>query len=365
MKSLEEQVKASFDHFEPEVDSSVWTKVSQQLPGSAAPAPNVGSAIKGAVVQSGTISTWIAAAAAVIAGAGLIYYFGVKQPESAQQNQPSVVPVTTVITDPAVQVENSQQATTNAELATGNQKPSNKNTPDVSTNTVAAGQPSASTQGSPVDDAANRVSAEHGTVVNSAPSTLTTTNPNKETPSAHPEPTANNSGASSAQAKNAPEPALMLNTKGGFAPLTVTAMTNQLNQPADFDFGDGHQTSQSTSASNRYDEAGTYTITCTTGSKTLETTVEILGQVSSAFSPNGDGINDLFTVGNPDVQNVEISLFNRYGKLVFSGKGKTVNWDGRLQNGVPAESGTYFYDIFVTSGNGNSYKQKGAINLFR
>jgi gliding motility-associated-like protein len=142
-------------------------------------------------------------------------------------------------------------------------------------------------------------------------------------------------------------------------------MTNQLNQSSDFDFGDGHQTVQSTSASNRYDEAGTYTITCTTGTKTLEATVEILGQISSAFSPNGDGINDLFTVGNADVQNVEISVFNRYGKLVFSGKGKTVNWDGRLQNGISAESGTYFYDIFVTSGNGNFYKQKGTINLFR
>lgn len=364
MKSLEEQLKESFDHFEPEVNSSVWTKVSQQLPGSAVPSPNVGSAIKVVSVNSTVITSWIAAAAAVITGAGLFYYFEVSQPKTTQQ-----LPVTehlNVVTENSIPVSsiNKENKITEEKTSSNKEQSVYKVNKTISKNVNQQVIEESNISNS--DEAGSHTSVEHQVASSgfSLPvSSVVATNTNKEMTSGHSENTTNQ--VSPAPAKNIPEPILIINTRGGFAPLTVTAMSNQLNQVADFDFGDGHQSLQTTSASNRYDEPGTYTVTCKIAGKTLETTVEVLGQVTTAFSPNGDGVNDLFTVGSNDLQFVELNIFNRFGKIAFSGKGKILSWDGRMQNGSNAESGTYFYDIFVTTGNGTTYKQKGTINLFR
>ncbi|MFI2741234.1 gliding motility-associated C-terminal domain-containing protein [Zhouia sp. PK063] len=72
--------------------------------------------------------------------------------------------------------------------------------------------------------------------------------------------------------------------------------------------------------------------------------------VPDGFSPNGDGINDTFTIPNinyifPDYT---LKIYNRYGKLLFEGNASTPDWDGRAnQGGTPingiAPSGVYFY----------------------
>lgn len=68
-------------------------------------------------------------------------------------------------------------------------------------------------------------------------------------------------------------------------------------------------------------------------------------QIPSGFTPNGDGINDLWHIeGLDDYPNVHIQVFNRWGALVFSSSGYPAPWDGR-RNGSSLPAATYYYMI--------------------
>ncbi len=75
--------------------------------------------------------------------------------------------------------------------------------------------------------------------------------------------------------------------------------------------------------------------------------------IPGGFSPNRDGINDLFVVGNTINYNIKLEVFNRWGNLVYESKGYYQNnWDGtnNQSNSFMNESildGTYYYIIQV------------------
>jgi gliding motility-associated-like protein len=66
---------------------------------------------------------------------------------------------------------------------------------------------------------------------------------------------------------------------------------------------------------------------------------------ANAFSPNGDGINDLWTVGglegDPDAK---IQVYNRFGVSVFDGSAKQPFWNGKVK-GADVPDGTYYYVV--------------------
>lgn len=67
--------------------------------------------------------------------------------------------------------------------------------------------------------------------------------------------------------------------------------------------------------------------------------------VPNAFSPNKDGINDTWQLTAIDAYpNAEVSVFNRYGKAVFTSHGYGKPWNGTY-NGSPLPVGTYYYVI--------------------
>jgi gliding motility-associated-like protein len=49
------------------------------------------------------------------------------------------------------------------------------------------------------------------------------------------------------------------------------------------------------------------------------------------FSPDGDGVNDRFEVGAIGIDNYEISIYNRWGNLVFRSNDIDDSWDGKFQ----------------------------------
>lgn len=69
----------------------------------------------------------------------------------------------------------------------------------------------------------------------------------------------------------------------------------------------------------------------------------------NVFTPNGDNINDLFCPLKDSinfVDKVQISIYNRYGKLVFQTNDPLINWNGKENNsGEDLPVGTYFYTI--------------------
>lgn len=87
--------------------------------------------------------------------------------------------------------------------------------------------------------------------------------------------------------------------------------------------------------------------------------------VPSAFSPNGDGKNDIFRVANITFQKVlEFRVYNRWGQEIFSTSGSNVGWDGTWK-GVPQDMGTYNYIIRVASPDGQTDTYKGEVTLIR
>ena len=69
--------------------------------------------------------------------------------------------------------------------------------------------------------------------------------------------------------------------------------------------------------------------------------------VFTGFSPNGDGLNDHFTVlGLENHPENKLLVFNEYGHEVFSSTGYANDWAG-LSHGSPLSSGTYYYVLTV------------------
>lgn len=78
-------------------------------------------------------------------------------------------------------------------------------------------------------------------------------------------------------------------------------------------------------------------------------TKECEDTVYHAFSPNADGLNDLFIIpGITRFPDNHVYFFNRWGQLVWDSKGYDnvkVVWDGKDKGGILVTSGTYFYII--------------------
>lgn len=65
----------------------------------------------------------------------------------------------------------------------------------------------------------------------------------------------------------------------------------------------------------------------------------------NAFSPNGDGINDVFcAVGGQSIENIFLQIFDRWGQRVFFSYNPAVGWDGSFK-GTKCDVGTYFYHL--------------------
>ncbi|MGN6568607.1 MAG: gliding motility-associated C-terminal domain-containing protein, partial [Flavipsychrobacter sp.] len=104
---------------------------------------------------------------------------------------------------------------------------------------------------------------------------------------------------------------------------------------------------------------------------TSEDSIQILAQACcdmffpNAFTPNGDGKNDVFRpVSNGRQQIKDFRVVNRWGQTIFESVNQYAGWDGKL-GGVPQDMGTYYYYIKYICANGKTYQQKGEILLVR
>ncbi len=70
-------------------------------------------------------------------------------------------------------------------------------------------------------------------------------------------------------------------------------------------------------------------------------------QLPDVMTPNGDGFNDVFRpFSSKFVRNVQVEIFNRWGKLVFETTDPQINWNGNYrETQQPVAEGTYFYVI--------------------
>jgi gliding motility-associated-like protein len=89
--------------------------------------------------------------------------------------------------------------------------------------------------------------------------------------------------------------------------------------------------------------------------------------VPNAFSPNGDGVNDVFVMkwDGLSIVDFRLSIFDRWGGEVFSGEGISTGWDGK-KNGKDCPGGVYVYKIvFEVDGVPGMQERTGTVMLVR
>ncbi|MBS1772844.1 MAG: PKD domain-containing protein [Bacteroidetes bacterium] len=153
-----------------------------------------------------------------------------------------------------------------------------------------------------------------------------------------------------------------------------TAFTNMSKNAYyyNWNFGDGTGTAE-TNPTHFWKRTGTYNVCliatnkegCTdTICKPVSADVLPLADIPNAFSPNGDGNNDILFVRGAAIQSMNVKVYNRWGEKVFESSDMKVGWDGTYK-GKPQEMEVYAYVLNVTFVDETTLYKKGNITLLR
>ena len=87
--------------------------------------------------------------------------------------------------------------------------------------------------------------------------------------------------------------------------------------------------------------------------------------IPNAFTPNGDGINDIFRAIAPGIKQTNyFRIYNRWGKLIFQSNNANTGWDGKYL-GIPQPNAVYVWMIKGTDATGKLVELKGTVMLIR
>lgn len=86
--------------------------------------------------------------------------------------------------------------------------------------------------------------------------------------------------------------------------------------------------------------------------------------IPNAFSPNGDGVNDVIKVEGQGIVELDFRIYNRWGEEVFHSDNKDYGWDG-IYKGIPQEMDVYVYSAASRFLDGTRKTLKGNITLLR
>ena len=89
--------------------------------------------------------------------------------------------------------------------------------------------------------------------------------------------------------------------------------------------------------------------------------------VPSAFSPNGDGLNELFLAYGDSIQNFQMYVFDRWGEQIFTSNNIAQGWDGKYLGNLVSQ-GVYVYVIEYATYDYNelqNHKKVGSVTLMR
>jgi gliding motility-associated-like protein len=86
----------------------------------------------------------------------------------------------------------------------------------------------------------------------------------------------------------------------------------------------------------------------------------------SAFSPNRDGLNDLFGphIGQCEIKKYKMVIYNRWGQMIFQTNNVHQRWNGEI-NGCIQQTGTYVFNCVWEDGLGFAHQIKGAVALIK
>ncbi|MCX8080417.1 MAG: gliding motility-associated C-terminal domain-containing protein, partial [Bacteroidia bacterium] len=169
----------------------------------------------------------------------------------------------------------------------------------------------------------------------------------------------------------------------GFAPLQVNFINNSstslgnLNIQSTWYYGNGTSASytQTQNGSAVYNAPGIYTVVLVvkkgacidTVVKTIKVDMPSQLEVPNIFSPNKDGVNDVFRLVATNLSEVNVVIFDRWGNKVYETESKSGNfaWDGKNLQGKDCAAGVYFYVIKAKGKDDKPFEKKGNVTLVR
>jgi len=86
--------------------------------------------------------------------------------------------------------------------------------------------------------------------------------------------------------------------------------------------------------------------------------------VPNAFTPNGDGQNDIVYVHSDNIKTLKLYIYDQWGELLFTSSNLAVGWDGTYR-GAAEPVGVYVYYLKAMLNNGREVMRKGTITLIR
>lgn len=165
------------------------------------------------------------------------------------------------------------------------------------------------------------------------------------------------------------------NVTTGAYPLTVNFTNTSTGvHYSHWDFGLLDPGFDGANAVYTYNEPGTYVVSLVgyngVCSDTLTDTIVVSGpstlEIPNVFSPNGDGVNDVFKPICIGIDSLEASIYNRWGDLVGWWNGVNGWWDGySVIAGLPASEGVYYFHIKAQGVDGTAFDEKGILQLFK
>lgn len=166
----------------------------------------------------------------------------------------------------------------------------------------------------------------------------------------------------------------------GQMPVTVTYTNASVALPGNtitnngWSFGDGNN-SISVNPTKIFANAGTFqtilTITDNLGCKDTASVYVIVNVIPpviiipNIFTPNDDGVNDIFAIDATGINNFDCKIYDRWGLLLHEWQGANGGWDGKARNGNNCTDGTYFYLITYTDNYNKSSIKNGFFQLIR
>jgi gliding motility-associated-like protein len=139
-----------------------------------------------------------------------------------------------------------------------------------------------------------------------------------------------------------------------------------------WDFGNGDN-STDFEPTYQYTKPGVYNITlistnawgCTdTSNSILDVRLPEDLYVPNAFTPNGDAINDYFSIAQRNITDLKVFIYDRWGEQVYKSDNVNFAWDGTY-NGEPVKMDVYVYLIKAYGFHGKSYELRGTVTVVR
>ncbi|MFT5055097.1 MAG: gliding motility-associated-like protein, partial [Oceanospirillaceae bacterium] len=144
---------------------------------------------------------------------------------------------------------------------------------------------------------------------------------------------------------------------------------------SDWDFGNGTGVEDFRDPYGIYPDSGLFQITLFVENELgcLDDTTQDLRvweqetfYIASAFTPNEDGVNDIFDIQEKGIIEWHMVIYDRWGKVVFESRDVKESWNGRhMISGKELPQGGYAYSIQLKWYTGREFERMGTITLYR